>query len=240
MATIGKVNGSGLLIYVNGGAISFSSSCSVSFTSSVIDVSSKDSGGYKEIKGSGQKSFSLSTNAMFAFEASRGISYLEDLWQSGANISVAFTTNVDGDKQWYGSGKITNINAQGGTEDSASFSVDIEGNGQAQELTLNHVDAPSLLGAFVNASKQNEIIIEFDRNMVPTVAGWNFDGSSAIVINSIRGSGTRFLLFQLSRNIAQGESVNVDYNATTGNTLDDSTPANELATFSNITVTNNL
>ena len=131
-------NGTDLILKVqevNGSADEFkllhSQNVSLSINVDTIDVSTKDSAGFRDLLG-GQKSFSLSADGLMDFSATAGDTDVQELFtQALARTAVTFVFGID-DASLYnmsGSGFITSIEVSGGTEDAPTYSVSIEGTG---------------------------------------------------------------------------------------------------------------
>ena len=130
-------NGTDLILKVSpasaGAAVKLMHSQNVSLSMNVdtIDISTKDSAGFRDLLG-GQKSFSLSADGLMDFEAAAGDTDVQELFtQALARTSVTFVFGID-DASLYnmsGSGFITSIEVSGGTEDAPTYSVSIEGTG---------------------------------------------------------------------------------------------------------------
>ena len=130
-------NGTDLILKVSpasaGAAVKLMHSQNVSLSMNVdtIDISTKDSAGFRDLLG-GQKSFSLSADGLMDFEAAAGDTDVQELFtQALARTAVTFVFGID-DASLYnmsGSGFITSIEVSGGTEDAPTYSVSIEGTG---------------------------------------------------------------------------------------------------------------
>ena len=130
-------NGTDLILKVSpssGGTeakLMHSQNVSLSMNVDTIDISNKDSSGFRDLLG-GQKSFSLSADGLMDFEAAAGDTDVQELFtQALARTEVDFVFGID-DASLYnmsGSGFITSIEVSGGTEDAPTYSVSIEGTG---------------------------------------------------------------------------------------------------------------
>jgi len=139
-------NGTDLILKVLpsvGGAeqkLMHSQNVSISMNADTIDISTKDSAGYRDLLG-GQKSFSLSADGLMDFNSSgtdTEVDELFDMWDGRDAVTFTFTlaTTASGDYFYTGSGFITSIEISGGTEDAPTYSVSIESSGA---LTQNDV-----------------------------------------------------------------------------------------------------
>jgi len=130
-------NGTDLILKVspsNGGTavkMMHSQTVSLSVNTDTIDISTKDSAGFRDLIG-GQKSFSLSADGLMDFATGGSDTELDELFtQMLARTAVTFVFGI-ADASAYnmsGSGFITSIEVSGGTEDAPTYSVAIEGSG---------------------------------------------------------------------------------------------------------------
>jgi TP901-1 family phage major tail protein len=130
-------NGTDLILKVspsNGGTavkLMHSQTVSLSVNTDTIDISTKDSAGFRDLIG-GQKSFSLSADGLMDFATGGSDTELDELFtQMLARTAVTFVFGI-ADASAYnmsGSGFITSIEVSGGTEDAPTYSVSIEGTG---------------------------------------------------------------------------------------------------------------
>lgn len=143
MATTGKFDARILKIYTGGTPVAITHQTNATFSASgeTIDVTTKDSSGFRETL-AGLKSWTMSGDAMFAFDATNGYSALFTAWHDGTAVAVVFQTAISGDKKYSGSAFITNLELSGagvGT-DPATFSFTLEGNGAITEAVVLHYD----------------------------------------------------------------------------------------------------
>ena len=140
-------NGTDLILKVSpsdGGAdakLMHSQNVSLSINVDPIDISNKDSAGFRDIIG-GQKSFSLSADGLMDFNpATAADTEVDELTtQMLARTAVTFTFTLSstsaGDYYYSGSGFVTSLEISAGTEDAPTYSCSIEGTGA---LTLTTV-----------------------------------------------------------------------------------------------------
>ena len=115
-------------------------SCSISMNVDTIDVSTKDSAGFRALIG-GQKSFSLSADGLMDFAGVAADTEPDELFTQMMNrTAVTFVFGLaspaSGDYTYSGSGFITSLELSGGMEDAPTYSVSIEGTGA---LTQNSI-----------------------------------------------------------------------------------------------------
>ena len=144
MAT-GLVNGTDLLLRVgasgNEEIIASSTSCSLEVSMNEIDQTNKDSLGWKSIIG-GTRSWSVSADALYQNEdpANAGFkdlwSYMDGRTKIYIELTVAGASSGDSNVYYEGSGYITSLSVNGGTEDQSAFSVTITGSGELDETAV--------------------------------------------------------------------------------------------------------
>ena len=130
-------NGTDLILKVSpssGGTqakLMHSQNVSLSVNVDTIDISTKDSSGFRDLLG-GQKSFSLSADGLMDFAGVAGDTEVDELLdQMMARTAVTFTFALDVPAGYTitGSGFLTSLEISGGTEDAPTYSCSIEGSG---------------------------------------------------------------------------------------------------------------
>lgn len=130
MATTGILNTTSLRVYVGGTAVAHATDASISFSMSPRDVTTKDSGGYRELL-EGLRQFSLSTSALYAMDAAYGVDDLYTALDDRTQITVRFSTEESGDDYFEGTCYCTSLEiSSSGAEDNASYSASFEGTGE--------------------------------------------------------------------------------------------------------------
>ena len=105
--------------------------CSISLTTDMRDITTKTSGGYRELL-PGLKSASLSVSGLFAEDATNGYNQLVDHQLAGDKLYVIFTNTGSGssanagDEQFDVEGYISSLEQTAGVEDNVGFSMTIE------------------------------------------------------------------------------------------------------------------
>ena len=133
------LNGTELKVYSTGttNLVAFAQNCTLNVNHSPREITNKESAGNKEIL-EGLRDFSLDVDGAYAWTNAAGAALTngaDDLLQSNllANrLKVDFIfgdTASTHDVSYAGSGYITSMSFTGGTEDSASYSLTIEGTG---------------------------------------------------------------------------------------------------------------
>ncbi len=132
-------NGTDLILKVSptsGGTeqkLMHSQNVSLSMNVDTIDISTKDSAGFRDLLG-GQKSFSLSADGLMDFNSAGTDTEVDELFdQMFGRTAVTFVFGFDspatGEYSYSGSGFITSLEISGATEDAPTYSVSIEGTG---------------------------------------------------------------------------------------------------------------
>ena len=134
MATTGIANGTLCVINVEGTDIAYLTSNSISFEMATRDATSKDSGGNTTVL-EGLKSFSVQGEGYFAEDASYGFEDLYIAYAARTAVTVKYTTGVTGDVYYQGECYITSLSKNDGLEESATFSVTLNGTGAVTKGT---------------------------------------------------------------------------------------------------------
>ena len=140
------INGSDLILKVSpsdGGTernIMHSQNCSLSTSLDLADITTKYNSGWKNAIPT-MKSFSISADGLMDLNSTGTDTELDELFdQFESRIPVTFTftrsTSVSGEYTFSGSGYITSLEVAAGTEEVATYSVSIEGNGQLTKTNI--------------------------------------------------------------------------------------------------------
>lgn len=111
------------------------------------------------------------------------------------------------------------------------------------EAVTNNITAPPTIISFTIENATDSVLdIVASEAINITTAGWNIDtDGAALSISSVSsGSGTTTPKLQLSRSVLGTETLNVDYNPATGNTVATASPNVELETITDEAVANNI
>lgn len=113
-------------------------SCSISINADTIDVSSKDSNGYRDLIG-GQKSFSLSADGLMDFTSTGTTTDPDEIFtqlDNRTSVTFTFALATPAGYKYTGSGFITSLEVSGGVEDAPTYSCSIEGTGQITQTAI--------------------------------------------------------------------------------------------------------
>ena len=133
------LNGTELKVYSAGttNLVAFAQNCTLNVNHSPREITNKESGGYKEIL-EGLRDFSIDIDGAYAWTNASGTALtdgIDDVLETNvlnARQAVTFIfgdTASTSDISYSGSGFITSVSTTGGTEDSATFSLSMEGTG---------------------------------------------------------------------------------------------------------------
>ena len=133
------LNGTELKVYSTGtnNLVAFAQNCTLNVNHSPREITNKESAGNKEIL-EGVRDFSIDVDGAYAWTDSGGTALTngaDDLLQTkllANRLKVDFIfgdTAATSDVSYAGSGYITSMSFTGGTEDTATYSMTIEGTG---------------------------------------------------------------------------------------------------------------
>ena len=133
------INGTLMGIYVDvtgtDTLVSNQTNATMSINMDVRDISSKDSGGWKD-SAEGQRSFSFSADAYVDFAAGYTIDDLYAFMNTRTQLTVRMSTETSTHKYYEGCAYLTSIEMSAGVEDSVTFSITLEGTGALTEGTI--------------------------------------------------------------------------------------------------------
>lgn len=116
--------------------ISHTDSCEITFSTETIDITTKDSNGWKEII-AGLKSGTGSITGKVDYEGTNQVDALTTAIVAGTPLLFKFKTATTGDTTYAWSGIITSLPLTFGNNEAATFSCDIEFNGAPTIATLS-------------------------------------------------------------------------------------------------------
>ena len=123
-------NGTELGVYIGGTLIAAATDCSLSLNMETIDITTKDSAGFRELLG-GVKSGSMSVSGLIDYNdaSNDDVSDLFTALDNRTALTLKFakaTPVVGEDFNYSASGFITSLEQSGGTEDTATYSASFE------------------------------------------------------------------------------------------------------------------
>ena len=123
-------NGTELGVYIGGTLIAAATDCSLSLNMETIDITTKDSAGFRELLG-GVKSGSMSVSGLIDYNdaSNDDVSDLFTALDNRTALTLKFAKAnpvVGEDFNYSASGFITSLEQSGGTEDTATYSASFE------------------------------------------------------------------------------------------------------------------
>jgi predicted secreted protein len=138
MATAGKINGHDLLVYAYyngaGGALSHSTTCSLTVNTGTVATTSKDSHKWVD-KLPGCRDWTMETSGMVALDATWGIEELYGYINSGRKLTLKFATSDGTDKFYTGKAYITSLSCDAPDESPSTWSATFRGTGRLRNST---------------------------------------------------------------------------------------------------------
>ena len=119
--------------------IACATSGSFSGSMEVIDATTKDNDGQREILTSAL-SWSMSCDGLIDYSTAAGsksATELFDLWKDKTKVRIAWTTGVDGDVMLWGDAYITSYEETAGLNEVATYAVQFEGDGSITKSTID-------------------------------------------------------------------------------------------------------
>jgi|TARA_R110002153_G_scaffold207785_1_gene360521 TP901-1 family phage major tail protein len=129
-------NGTNLGVYVGSTIIAAATDCSLSLNMDTIDITTKDSAGYRELL-AGLRSGSMSCNGLIDYQSSNTDTVdLVAAWTNRTALTLKFSNELTGDQSYTASGFLTSLEQSGGTEDTATYSASFELSGVVTPATI--------------------------------------------------------------------------------------------------------
>jgi len=133
------LNGTELKVYSSGttNLVAFAQNCTLTVNQSIREITNKESGGFKESL-EGLRDFTIDVDGAYAWTDANGSPLsngADDVLETNvlnARQTVDFIfgdTDATHDVNYTGKGFITSVSLTGGTEDTATYSLTIEGTG---------------------------------------------------------------------------------------------------------------
>jgi predicted secreted protein len=128
MATIGSVNGTLVMVAVEGENIACTTGATFSGTNATIDATCKDNDGAEDFL-AGNQGWTISVNGNSKYDAATGISDLETVWFNKTIVTLTWGTGVTGDPYKQGEAIITAFNEEAPLNAVSTWSVTFQGKG---------------------------------------------------------------------------------------------------------------
>lgn len=139
------LNGTEIKVYSTGttNLVAFAQNCTLNVNHSPREITNKESGGYKEIL-EGLRDFSIDIDGAYAWTNAGGTALtdgVDDVLETNLlnlrqPVNFIFGDTSTSDISYTGKGFITSVSITGGTEDTATYSLSIEGTGVLDQ-TIN-------------------------------------------------------------------------------------------------------
>jgi predicted secreted protein len=140
MASTGTILAKNFAIYHNASpdvAISCQTNAELQLSTETFDVTCKDSGAWAAPR-PGTKSWTMSGEALLAFDATYGFQDLFDLWSGQTLASFLISTGTSGDTYFYGDGYITDLSLSSqGNDAGVTFTYTFTGTGAITRTTVS-------------------------------------------------------------------------------------------------------
>jgi|DEB19_MinimDraft_3_1074340.scaffolds.fasta_scaffold41472_1 hypothetical protein len=104
-------------------------------SANMLDISTKNSGGYKEVM-PGQKEFSLSGEFLFEPDDTYNYDYLYDAWDGGDKLQMQLSDGVTGHKKYTFYAYPSNLQRSDPNAETATFTCDFGVTGQVTVATI--------------------------------------------------------------------------------------------------------
>ena len=135
MATTGILNGTKLLLYVDGVAIGSTTSHSMSASVNMRDSTTKDSGGFEEVL-PGLWSGSIGFDGFVAWDDAYNQEELFVLSREKTKVKLRFTADETGDSYFIADAYLESIDTEAGTEENVTFSGSFKVTGGIRRKTF--------------------------------------------------------------------------------------------------------
>jgi len=133
------LNGTDIKVYSSGttNLVAFAQNCTLTINQSIREITNKESAGFKESL-EGLRDFTIDVDGAYAWTDANGAELtngIDDVLETNvlnARQKVSFIfgdTQATLDVSYSGKGFITSVSLTGGTEDTATYSLTIEGTG---------------------------------------------------------------------------------------------------------------
>ena len=131
-------NGTNLGVYIGGTLIAAAQDVSLSLSMETIDITTKDSAGYRELL-AGLRSGSMSCNGLIDYvdASNKDVTDLYGAWEARTELTLKFSSEITGDTSFTASGFLTSLEQSGGTEDTATYSATFELTGQVTDAVIS-------------------------------------------------------------------------------------------------------
>jgi len=131
------INTTLLRVKIDGNAIARANDASISFTHDTRDITTKDSGGYRELL-EGLRSAEASTSGLYAYDDTHGGDSLFADLKNRTQVELEFTTDETGDTVYAVDAYITSLEFNASSqEDNAGYSASFACTGEFTSSTVS-------------------------------------------------------------------------------------------------------
>ena len=135
MATTGIINGTLVKILIGAVEVDLQTDCSLSETLNMIDITTKDSGGHKEVM-AGDDEWEISGSFKVADDSTYGYSELKTAKDAKAAVTVKMSSEVTGDNYYTGSAYISSLSRTSPQGDATTGEFTLTGTGALTEAQV--------------------------------------------------------------------------------------------------------
>jgi TP901-1 family phage major tail protein len=131
-------NGTDLGVYIDGTLIAGSTDCSLSMSTEVIDISTKDSSAYRGIL-PGMRSATVTCSGLvdYTHATLKDVPDLFDLFDGRTQVTLKFSNEATGDESYTAQAFLTSLEQSAGVEDTATYSATFEITGAITAATIS-------------------------------------------------------------------------------------------------------
>lgn len=128
-------NGTAVVIKVGTQAILYGTTNSMKIGAASIDISNKDSAGWKEVI-YGQRDWSMDGDFIFVEDSVYGFADLFDALNSKTDVSISWTSGITGSHKYSGTAIVSSIDMTAPMEAAQTFKVSFTGTGAIAKATI--------------------------------------------------------------------------------------------------------
>jgi len=124
--TAGVISGNIMGLYIDSNRVAAVKGVNLDLATNMTDMNNAGTGDYDTVKPS-RRNWSASGNGHFAFDDDYNMEFLFDAWKAGTLCVCKFTTNVNDDLDFTGSGYIETLKASFPDHENSTFDFSIKG-----------------------------------------------------------------------------------------------------------------
>lgn len=135
MATTGLMNGTDIVLYIDGVAIANSTNNTLSVSMETREATTKDSDGWSEAL-EGLRSWEMSVEAFEALDSTKSFEEFFDVINTRIKVSVVLSTKISGDVQYFGAAWLSSVEQTSGVEETVTFSASLTGTAPLKKVNV--------------------------------------------------------------------------------------------------------